>query len=77
MDPDKAQKQHENELARQRTKRKVTKELKRKQDKTFWIWFIAIVVCAAIAVALVLKTHRRSAVHDGGSVLVAPAPGVA
>jgi hypothetical protein len=73
MDANKTQKQHD-ELARRQVKRKAKKELERKQDKTFWTWFIAIVVCVCVVGALVVKTHSRSAVRKSGSVEKGNAP---
>src|ERR1700761_9090123 len=63
MECHKSQKQHDDDLAKRRIKRKAKKEVERKQDKTFWTWFIAIVVCVCVVGALVVKVHSRSAAH--------------
>ena len=68
MELDKTQKQHDDELARRRIKRKAKNERERKRNKTFWIWFIAIVLCISVVGAVVVRTHSRSAVHKSGSV---------
>ncbi len=61
MERHKSQKQHDDDLAKRRIKRKAKKEVERKQDKTFWTWFIAIVVCVCVVGALFVKAHSRSA----------------